>query len=337
MSAIPRGRLARPAAEAPVKKPPRARARPAGTSRNAHQRCSSRRGYQLVLGGHLAGERLEHPDLRPRHGDQRRAADEPVRYRVAGRREPHAREFVDLAAGRRAPISGRSDGSMPSSGRSCSSRCAGTAQISECTAALTSAPAGRRLVRRRRVADDGPSRHHQVTLGMADQVLHDPFDSGRPPGRSQAGARNASRTARRPRSGRPRWRRHRLSGSPSGQPASSWVPRRAPRSTRPAASASSAPANRTDRTRDQVSTVQNTCTPCSTPQSMTSASPGVHTGGRCHDVDPAPLCLRLAARRRKFRAEPAYPPAQAAGSSRLAEIFPRDVRTRSATSPRTSS
>jgi hypothetical protein len=148
----------------------------AGTSRNAHQRGSSRLGYQLVLGGHLAGERLEHPDLRPRHGDQHRAADEPVRYGVAGRREPHAREFVDLAAGRR-PISGRSDGSMPSSGR-CSSRCADTAQISECTAALTSAPAGRRLVRRRRVADDGPSRHHQVTLGMADQVLHDPLRLG---------------------------------------------------------------------------------------------------------------------------------------------------------------
>jgi hypothetical protein len=46
---------------------------------------------------------------------------------------------------------------------------------------------------------------------------------------------------------------------------------------------------------------------------------------------------RPATSRRKFRADPAYPAARAAGSSRLAEILPCDARTRSATCAHTSS
>jgi hypothetical protein len=42
-----------------------------------------------------------------------------------------------------------------------------------------------------------------------------------------------------------------------------------------------------------------------------------------------------ASRRRKFRADPAYPAALAAGSSRLAEIRPHDLATRPVTSMRT--
>jgi hypothetical protein len=60
-------------------------------------------------------------------------------HRVSGRSEPHAGQLVDLAADQPRPISGRSDGRSPSSARSVFSRPAGTAQISLCTAALTSA------------------------------------------------------------------------------------------------------------------------------------------------------------------------------------------------------
>lgn len=45
-------------------------------------------------------------------------------------------------------------------------------------------------------------------------------------------------------------------------------------------SARSLSANRTNRTRDQASTAQNTCNPPVLPQSMASISPGVHTAGR---------------------------------------------------------
>ena len=42
----------------------------------------------------------------------------------------------------------------------------------------------------------------------------------------------------------------------------------------------SSAAKRTNRTRDQASTAQNTCTPSCTPQSIARVSPGVHTAGR---------------------------------------------------------
>jgi hypothetical protein len=45
-------------------------------------------------------------------------------------------------------------------------------------------------------------------------------------------------------------------------------------------SARSSPANRTNRTLDQASTAQNTCSPFWLPQSITSISPGDHTAGR---------------------------------------------------------
>ena len=45
-------------------------------------------------------------------------------------------------------------------------------------------------------------------------------------------------------------------------------------------SARSSSAKRTNRNRDQASTAQNTCSPNSTPQSMTRYSPGDHTAGR---------------------------------------------------------
>ena len=45
-------------------------------------------------------------------------------------------------------------------------------------------------------------------------------------------------------------------------------------------SARSLSAKRTNRTRHHASTAQNTCSPPSTPQSMTRCSPGDHTAGR---------------------------------------------------------
>jgi len=51
-------------------------------------------------------------------------------------------------------------------------------------------------------------------------------------------------------------------------------------SSRSVVSARSLSANRTNRTRDQASTAQNTCNPPNTPQSMTRCSPGDHTAGR---------------------------------------------------------
>src|SRR5437016_2542463 len=42
----------------------------------------------------------------------------------------------------------------------------------------------------------------------------------------------------------------------------------------------SSPANRTNRTRDQASTAQNTCRAPTLPQSIASTSPGAHTAGR---------------------------------------------------------
>ena len=78
-----------------------------------------------------------------------------------------------------APISQRSDGNGASSSRSAARRSSGTAQISECTAALTSAHhaaaaalAAATLTGRpdRRL---GQQRHHQIGLRVAAQVLHD--------------------------------------------------------------------------------------------------------------------------------------------------------------------
>ena len=100
----------------------------------------------------------------------------------------------------------------------------------------------------------------------------------------------------------------------------------------------SLPANRTNRNRDQASTAQNTCSEPVLPQSIASTSPGVHTAGR----RPRWLSRRhalfaSATSRRRFRADPAYPAAFAAGSSRFAEIRPFVAPTRSATSSATRS
>ena len=83
----------------------------------------------------------------------------------------------------RAPISGRSEGNVASSSRSVLSRWSGTVQISERVAALTcehqtaAAALTRGQVRARtfpRVVLELEG-HHQVGLGIADQVLHDPL------------------------------------------------------------------------------------------------------------------------------------------------------------------
>ncbi len=100
----------------------------------------------------------------------------------------------------------------------------------------------------------------------------------------------------------------------------------------------SSAANRTNRTRDQASTAQKTCTPASTPQSMTKCSPGDHTAGR--RVGPASarqVFLSCATNRRKLRSDPVYPAARALGSNRLALIRPREVATAWATTSRTGS
>ena len=118
------------------------------------------------------------------------------------------------------PISGRSDGNGRSSGRSVCQPVGGTAQISECVAALTSRTtppaaslAGRQIVERL-------LRDHQVRLGVADQVLHHALrlriravaEIGPEP--VVGGEADIVR-----RSAPPRWRPPRPSGSPSGPPA----------------------------------------------------------------------------------------------------------------------
>ncbi|WP_425584248.1 MBL fold metallo-hydrolase [Streptosporangium album] len=66
-------------------------------------------------------------------------------------------------------------------------------------------------------------------------------------------------------------------------------------------------AKRTNRTRDQAGTAQNTCRPPpASPQSMTSISPGVQSAGRRPRWCPRRQAFFVAAtRRRELRAEPA--------------------------------
>ena len=166
------------------------------------------------------------------------------------------------------PSRGRSDGSGRSSSRSTRSRSAGTAQISVCRPALTSAhhaPRPRSPRPGRRTAPAArPGRAWRSRPGSP----RPPSTPGRPPRRSRAGTRSGWRSARSPGSAPPRWRPPRPSGSPSGRRAPPPAPRRAPRSTRPAAAAwspaFSSGAKRTNRHRDQASTAQNTCSPSST-------------------------------------------------------------------------
>jgi hypothetical protein len=71
---------------------------------------------------------------------------------------------------------------------------------------------------------------------------------------------------------------------------------------------------------------------------MISVSPGAHTPGRRPRGWPwRQARLASATSRRKFRADPPYPAARAAGNSRLAEIRPEVAWTRFATKSVTSS
>ena len=102
-------------------------------------------------------------------------ADQPARHRVAGRPEPDTRQPVDLPADRPSAHSSRNDGSGPSSGCSTASRSAGTAQISAWVSRVDlSAPHGGRAVGRSMIIE-GLLRDHQVSLGIADQMLHHPL------------------------------------------------------------------------------------------------------------------------------------------------------------------
>ena len=206
------------------------------------------------------------------------------------------------------PTCSRSDGSGRAAPARWPAARSGTAQISECTAALTSAHQARarrrwpRPARRPRLVVDG-QRDQQVVLGVADQVLHDALGLRvRGAGRSPAGTGSGWRTGRSPGSGPPRWRPPRPSGSPSGRPAPPSGPRRGPRSTPPAAPASwpAARRRRTGRTGTATRPApRRTRAPrpatTSSPQSMTSVSPGDHTAGRRPraGLPGPPLPLRL--------------------------------------------
>jgi hypothetical protein len=135
-------------------------------------------------------------------------------------------------------------------------------------------------------------RHDQIAFGVADQVLHDPFDSGSLPV-AEVGTRNAWRTARSWRWGRPRWRPHPPSGSPSDRP-----------------TPSSAPTEGLE-TLDQQTQGCRCLLVRGEARTETATTP-----------TPAPLGSHRGDGRRKLRGEPASPAARAFDSSRLAEIRP---------------
>jgi hypothetical protein len=70
---------------------------------------------------------------------------------------------------------------------------------------------------------------------------------------------------------------------------------------------------------------------------MTRCSPGDHTGQRPRWCSTRQSLFACATSRRKFRADPSYPAARAAGSSLLAVIRPADFFTRAATRSATTS
>ena len=245
---------------------------------------------------------------------------------------------------------GRSDGSGASSSRSMTSRSAGTAQISECTAALTSAHhAAAAVFAAARSVNGAPDRGARPA-GPSGRPWRSrpgsprsPSTPGRRPRRSRAGTRSAWRTARSPAVGTTTF----ATTPPFRQPirsasTTSGTPPRVSKHSASSASvvaARSSAAKRTNRNRDHASTAQNTCSPPSTPQSMTRCSPGVHTAGR------RPRWLSLAPQRLPRRrpaggscaptphSRPPGPPAAAAS----AQIRPRVFSTRSATSSATAS
>ena len=85
----------------------------------------------------------------------------------------------------------------------------------------------------------------------------------------------------------------------------------------------SSSANRTNRNRDQASTAQNTCSPASdTPVDDQRVTRRPHRRPAAAVMTRRHAAFASATSRRKFRADPAYPAARAAGSSRFAEIRP---------------
>jgi hypothetical protein len=129
-----------------------------------------------VLGGDLAGERLEDPDRRPCHGDQHGRADEPAGHRVAGRAEPDARQLVDLPAGRPGAQLGPQRRQRPQQcpfGLQPHGRDRADLRVDD--GVDLGAPRRGRGVRPGQVRDIGFSGHDQVALGIAHQVLHDAF------------------------------------------------------------------------------------------------------------------------------------------------------------------
>ena len=219
-----------------------------------------------------------------------------VRSRTCGADQPdRARSSGPRRTGRR--TAGRPCGSPAcrcwpaataagaSSSRSVTSRSAGhRADLAVDRAVDLGAPRRGRGVRRGQVAERR-LRHHQVGLGIADQVLHDPLRF-RVRGLAEIGPEPvmARRTARTPRWAPPRWRPRRPSGSPSGRPAPCPAPRPAPRSTRPASPASSRPARRRRTARTGTATRpaprRTRAARPRLPQSITRCSPGDHTAGR---------------------------------------------------------
>ncbi len=129
---------------------------------------------QLMVSDDLASERLQHLHPPLVHDEEHGGADEPVRHRVAGRAEPHARQSVDLAADRlRTDLAAQRRQHPqqlplllePGGGHRADLRMGHRVHLL--------APRGGRRVRRRQVSQTRLFGDHQVAFGVADQVLHD--------------------------------------------------------------------------------------------------------------------------------------------------------------------
>ena len=213
-------------------------------------------------------------------------ADEAVRDRVARRRDPDRGQLVDLAhldAADPWPQHRQRAAATPAPS---SSRSAGTAHVSVCTAALTSThQRGRASFHTARSSTSSGS--DEVASSRSRRgARRCPSTPDRPDDRSPGRTGSASRTGRSPASGSPRSAT--VAALQAAHPIGEHLApahRRASRSTRRASPSSSLRSRhgrtRTNRTRDHATTAQNTFNPPgSVPQSITSVSPGTHTAGR---------------------------------------------------------
>ena len=127
---------------------------------------------QPMLGQHLPADRLDHGDHRRRGGEGDLVADQPTGHRVASRSEPDTRQPVDLPGDRpgaqlesqrRQRAEHRLFDGQPLSRHRIDLRMSDRVDLG--------APHGCRLVGRSMIIE-GLLRDHQVSLGIADQMLH---------------------------------------------------------------------------------------------------------------------------------------------------------------------